>query len=63
MTKTFYLIVAVITVFLGYKINSVFDMPPLPTLSNEWWGPGEPGSTKSDVRRFSINISDAVCIS
>ncbi|KAG5881782.1 hypothetical protein JTB14_033142 [Gonioctena quinquepunctata] len=61
MAKKVLLLSALVVVFLGYKIKSVLEPPPLPPpLEEVWWGPGPPGSVQPTVRPFSINISDKV---
>lgn len=61
MSKVFYISLAVFVLYVGYKTNSLFELPPLPTFEkNEWWGSGKPVSTKPEVRSFTIKISDEV---
>lgn len=38
----------------------LYRIPPVPQLSNTWWGPGEPVGEDDSVRPFKINISDDV---
>lgn len=58
--KVFFIILSIFILYLGYKISVLLEPRPLPTLENEWWGPGKPKIPKSDVRPFVINISDEV---
>ncbi|KAG5881781.1 hypothetical protein JTB14_033141 [Gonioctena quinquepunctata] len=61
MARKVLLLSALVVVFLGYKIKSVLEPPPLPPpLEEVWWGPGQPGSVKPTVKPFSINISENV---
>nr|QHB21919.1 juvenile hormone epoxide hydrolase 1 [Colaphellus bowringi] len=61
MAKTILLLSSIVVVFLGYKLKTVLEPPPLPPpLEEIWWGPGNPGSVKPVVKPFTINVSDKV---
>ncbi|KAF5295494.1 hypothetical protein FQR65_LT10482 [Abscondita terminalis] len=58
--KVFYLIVAATVVYVGVRINSLLQIPPLPNLKNEYWGPGAPTKEDTAIRPFKINVPDQV---
>lgn len=53
-------IVSIIIVFLGYKINQLIQPPALPTLEETWWSYGDPSKQDKSIRSFQIKIPDKV---
>lgn len=53
-------ILAVITVFAGYKINNLLQPPPPPKLDEPWWGSGDPSKQDTSIRPFQVNVSEQV---
>nr|AKF11870.1 putative juvenile hormone epoxide hydrolase 1 [Leptinotarsa decemlineata] len=61
MAKKLPILLGIVVIFLGYKIKSFLDPPPLPpSLEEIWWGPGNIGSVKPTIQPFTINVSDKV---
>ncbi|KAK9875016.1 hypothetical protein WA026_005826 [Henosepilachna vigintioctopunctata] len=40
--------------------DKLSEIPPVPKLKNEWWGPGQPEGEDNSIKPFEINISDEV---
>ncbi|KAF5295475.1 hypothetical protein FQR65_LT10463 [Abscondita terminalis] len=56
--KVFYLFIVATAVYVGVRINSLFEIPPIPNFENEYWGPGAPIKDDTAIRTFEINVPD-----
>ncbi|XP_045464544.1 juvenile hormone epoxide hydrolase 1-like isoform X1 [Harmonia axyridis] len=54
------LLVLVVSIPIGIKFVSFFDVPPVPKLEETWWGPGTKGSEDVGIRPFKITVPDEV---
>lgn len=53
---------SVLAVFLGIKLYSCFQTPPLPQFENTWWGKGKLGKDDTSIKPFKINIDEKVLV-
>ncbi|CAG9859815.1 unnamed protein product [Phyllotreta striolata] len=54
-------LIVLILAYISYKLHDVLSPPPLPPqLDEKWWGPGKPGSVKSEIKPFTINVPETV---
>ncbi|GJQ78777.1 Jheh2 [Trypoxylus dichotomus] len=60
--KLFFLIIVGVAIFLGIKLNSLFQVPPLPHLENTWWAVGQPSKVDTSIKPFKINVPEKVLI-
>ncbi|XP_031346451.1 juvenile hormone epoxide hydrolase 1-like [Photinus pyralis] len=60
LRKVFLLLFTTFIVYLGIKIHSSLQLPPLPNFDNEYWGRGKPTKDDIAVRPFKINVPDQV---
>lgn len=47
-------------VFVGLKIKSLYDIPPLPPIEDTWWGPEDRSSVSTEIQPFKINFPEKV---
>ena len=47
-------------IYLGIKINTLFEVPPIPNFENEYWGPGKPTKDDKTIRPFKIDVPEQV---
>ena len=60
VVKVVAVLVVLLAVGLGVVWQKVFAPGPLPTLRDEWWGPGQPKNMGEAITPFKINIPDSV---
>ncbi|KAL3288641.1 hypothetical protein HHI36_003074 [Cryptolaemus montrouzieri] len=46
--------------FGALKVSNLFEIPPVPTLDETWWGPGTPSAGDKSIRPFKIAVEDEV---
>ncbi|XP_049857938.1 juvenile hormone epoxide hydrolase 1-like isoform X3 [Schistocerca gregaria] len=55
-----FFIVSTLGLFSAIFWTYISQVPPLPEIKPQWWGPGQPRAVDRSIRPFKINVSDEV---
>lgn len=59
--KLLFLFVLGTAIFIGIKLSALFEVPPIPNLDVDWWGPGQkPSKVDTSIKPFKINVPEKV---